>query len=143
MIRLYLAGASAEASLCASFMRRIRAAGIEITKDWTADVLATSSSDRDLGEHVRLRHATADVHGVTEADVTWAVLPSAATSKGMWFELGVAYAARRRVIVSGDWRQSIFTALAARKFDTHEEALAYLVSTYGRRPLPAPYSEMP
>jgi hypothetical protein len=139
MTRLYLAGASAEALLCQTYMQRLRAAGIEITKDWTTPL---PLPDREQSEHSRFRHAADDLHGVAEADVVWGVLPDVQT-RGMWFELGVAHALGRRLLLSGDWKQSIFTALAARRYDSHEEALGYLVETYGRRAVAGPYSEMP
>lgn len=130
MSTIYVAGASAEADFVSECIGRLMGAGMHITFDWTAPVRAARAAgkaDRDLVEHERARHAFTDLDAVHRAEFFWLVLPSNA-SHGCWVELGAALAHRKIVVVSGDWRRSIFTALAHHRFDTHEGAMAFLTS---------------
>ncbi len=73
-----------------------------------------------------LRFATNDLVGVTSADVVWFIMPAVKGSEGAPFEFGLAVGCNKRVVVSGYFRRLIFTTLAEQRFDTHDEALAWL-----------------
>lgn len=128
MTSIYVAGASAEVELVAGYIACLEAVGLHVTHDWTRAVresAAAGRTDRDLLESDRVTHASVDLDAVRRAELFWLVLPSS-TSCGCWVELGAALTHRKLTLVSGDWRPSIFTALADRRFDRHEEALAWL-----------------
>jgi hypothetical protein len=72
------------------------------------------------------RFALCDYTGVAVADVVWFVMPAQKGSEGAPFEFGLATGRNKRVIVSGDFRRLIFTTLAEQRFDSHDEALAWL-----------------
>jgi hypothetical protein len=129
---IYVAGASAEADIVAGYIEQLTDAGLTVTLDWTIHVRkcrAAGITDADLSRTERKWHAGADLDAVDRANFFWLVIPEK-PSLGCWTELGAALAVRDRnvVIVSGDWKRFIFTELAARRFDTHEEALAWLRS---------------
>jgi hypothetical protein len=128
-MRVYLAGASSEIDLCESFIRKLQTAGLEITFDWTAVIRATAggANPRDATENERHAWTVQDISGVRRSHVFWLLVPEK-HSIGCWAELGVAYEARRRIVISGDWRKSIFTSLAYVALDTHDEAFEYLVA---------------
>ena len=128
MTTVYVAGASAEAEMVAGYIAALERAGLVVTLNWTVPVLANRArglSDSNMSEADRARHAFVDLDGVARAEFFWLVLPRN-TSAGCWVELGHAIALRKIVIVSGDDRRSIFTALAHNEFKSHEEALAWL-----------------
>ena len=125
MTSVYVAGASKEAAEVASFIERLEAQGIHITYNWTRDVLSATKPDNELSEAERARLAFVDLDAITRAEDFWLILPSN-PSAGCWVELGAALAQRRIIIVSGDWKRSIFTALAVQRFDRHEEAWDWL-----------------
>lgn len=137
MKTIYVAGASAELDLVRGYIARLRDAGHEITFDWTGEVAQWGSSAAALTEEQRRGLAKKDIDAIMAAEVFWLLVPSAVT-QGAWIELGVALTrARLRgveevgfvgpVVVSGS-DACIFTLLADKRFETHDEALAFLVS---------------
>lgn len=98
---------------------------MHVTFDWTRAVLSATVPDRELTEADRARFAFVDLDGVYRAEWFWMLIP-ASPSVGSWCELGAALSDRKMVVVSGDWRRSIFTALAHHRFDTHEQAARFL-----------------
>ena len=56
------------------------------------------------------RFARADLRAVASADVVVFLADDEIVSRGMWVELGCAISCRRRTIVSGGAKLSIFTA---------------------------------
>ena len=131
MTHIYVAGASAEAELCASWMRRLEAAGHVITLDWTVDVLANRAlgvPDDALSWKDRYDYAHADLAAVLAADFLW-VIAHASGGCGQRVELGIALGLREtrmqyrpRIAVSGPVR-TIFGALVD-EYTTHEAAFA-------------------
>lgn len=128
-LRVYVAGASAEVDMVATFIGRLREAGVVITYDWTADVLTSRARgvrDEDLTPGVRQACATADLQGVAQADVMWLLTPANA-STGAWTELGFAIGTGTPLIISGEQaRRSIFTE-GRHCVATHEDALRHLL----------------
>lgn len=128
-MKVYLAGGSSEATLVASYAKLLRAAGIQITHDWTIQVLATPGGDRTLSPEARLDSALADLAGVAGADVFWLLCPER-PSFGAGVEFGHSLRARdshKVIVVSGPHvGASIFTELAHYSFATHDEARVWI-----------------
>lgn len=138
-MKIYIAGASAELDIVQGYMRRVRAAGWEVTHDWTAQVAearAANINDTNISDQEAAEHATDDlVKGVSAADLLWFIVPPKGRSAGSWVEYGFALAIvpflkeRKReytVVVSGDVAQSIFLRLSSYRFDSHEKACTFL-----------------
>ncbi len=69
-------------------------------------------------------------HGVQTCDLIWVLTPvSRHEGCGMWIELGMALALKKRVVVSGGQaRRSVFTELSEARFVEHEDAYNYILS---------------
>lgn len=128
MASVYVAGGSSEAELCASWMQRLRDAGHTIAVDWVANIRAVGDANpREASENDRYRWTEDDLDGASDADVFWLLVPEK-PSIGCWVELGwCSRVSGAQIIVSGDWRKSIFTSLADARYDTHDEAFAAIV----------------
>lgn len=140
---IYVAGASAQIERIEAFMVKLRAAGWRITFDWTVPVREVGNASPDDPE-IRRRAALADLEGVLTARVLWLVQPDAtSTSTGAWVELGSAITKRVlaekfdgigpvSVVASGSSRKCIFSDLADYRFQSHEDALEFIVKDLGR-----------
>lgn len=129
MRRLYIAGASQEYESISDLMRAAEKRGWTITYDWTKDVSesrACGFADDDFTDEKRRLLAGNDLAGIMTADIVWLVIPPKGRSEGCWFEVGYAYSMGKNVIASGAHHRSIFLALAEMRFNTHDEALAWL-----------------
>jgi hypothetical protein len=133
-VKIYLAGASAEASKCKALADWAQRFGHTITVAWWDQVLASKTHDRDLTAAAREEFAKLDTVGVVDADILWIAIPEE-RGIGAWIEFGIklgilflggSHRTREWIIASGDWRKTIFTSLAHERFDTHEEALVWL-----------------
>ena len=125
-MNIYLAAASSERALAASFMRRLEAAGHSIAMDWTVDMderAEAGLSDADLTDDERETYARADLEAVEVCDLLWLLAPEG-TSIGAWIEFGHALASLKATVVSGPHGRTIFSTLANERFATHEEAFA-------------------
>lgn len=130
MAKVYLAGGSSEVESCGWWMQRLKDAGHTVTHDWTASVRAAvlagrGANPRDAGDIERGLWVKEDFGGVESADIFWLLIPQAPTI-GAWAELGYASGLETSIIISGDWRKSIFTSLADVLCETHEEAFAII-----------------
>lgn len=129
---IYLAGGSSEASLVASYIAKVVAAGFRVTLDWTIPVLANGGSDVGLSEADRCAHVMADMIAIRKASIFWLLMPER-PSFGAGVELACATGSKGCVaVVSGNWRASIFTSLTDRRFRHHDDALAWLGADAGR-----------
>lgn len=134
-LRVYVAGGSSEVELVARYVAALRAAGVEITEDWSAAVLGWRSlGSPPLTAAQRAAHARADLEGIERADVVWWILPDA-LSEGSAFEAGYALGRAKRSVVSGAWAEHgrVFPSLLAELWSTHETALAAIVSLAAER----------
>jgi hypothetical protein len=123
---VYIAGGSTEMDLVAGYMNTLRAWGISITHDWIATIRTVGDANPRVASHrKRFQWSAQDVRGVMDAQIVWAILP-AKTSFGCAFEAGVAIGSGRDLIVSGDWRSTIFSAQARARFNEHDHALKWL-----------------
>jgi nucleoside 2-deoxyribosyltransferase len=121
-MKIYVCGGSAELAVVSAWMDALRDAGHEITHDWTEVVRAEGEGNpRDATHAQRSAWAEADLQGIGTADLVWGILPTT-SSFGCAFELGYAVALGKQVIVSGDWRRSIFSCRALLRFETHNIA---------------------
>lgn len=132
MTSVYVAGASSDLSAVDDWMSRLRTAGFAIALDWPANIRVVGDANpRHAAETDRLRWTLDDLEAAIASDVFWMIVPDGTTT-GAWCELGAVWSYRRYVtrapviIVSGDWRKTIFTSLADHRFDSHEEAFAWI-----------------
>ena len=123
-MKIYIAGASAEIETAIHWIRKCKEVGIEITHDWTLDVLASKQNPNQYSLPEKLRAcALNDYNGVIHADVFWA-LSTEGLSRGLHTEAGVALKRGGNItVVSGpDWQRNIFFYLFKYQFDSHETA---------------------
>lgn len=136
MIRVYVAGSSAEIERVERWSAALVAAGIEVVSSWPQNVRAVGSANpRDASREQRLAWTATCLVEVTTATVVWFLVPgSAAATRGAWAEIGFARgcshdpARRPRLVFSGDTKQSIFCALGD-EHDTDEAAFAAITGT--------------
>lgn len=128
---IYLAGASAEAAMIASYATALAQSGWTIAHAWWNDFLVgghTPGMDRDVSHEIRAMHAHDDFEGALSANYFWLLVPGATGSVGAWIEYGAAIGYQEPVvIVSGDWRRTIFTELADDRFATHGLAMTWFL----------------
>jgi len=139
-LRLYIATASNPLEEAERRIADARAAGFEITHDWTKDVRSAGNASLD-DPRIRTSAAKADLRGVETADVVWLIQPENA-STGAWVELGYAlalkeaenskHAAKRpRIVVSGASTRCIFADLADDRFTDHDDAFVFIRGMLG------------
>jgi len=122
--KIYVAGSSNEIGLIGDFMKIVREYGYQLTHDWTAETLWShpDPSDAELAACAQI-----DEDGVRSADILWYVVPAEGKSEGSSFELGVARALGKVILVSGTLdRHRIFPRLSPLRFSRHSEALECL-----------------
>ena len=135
-LRVYVAGASRDLERTRAFIRGAIDAyaelGLEIVHDWALEAarsFAAGDCDATLGPNERLRRAKRCLDAVAQADVVIVLLPDG-ESRGAWIELGAALVLARtgacRVVVSGDYRGTIFTELATAICEDDVEAMQWL-----------------
>ncbi len=106
-------------------MGLLRAEGVEISHDWTREVVA--HQDRPASDEELRCYATLDYDGVAEADVLLALTPPYKDwGCALWTELGIALAMGKMCLVTGPLRdRNIFAHLCFR-YETDDEAIAVL-----------------
>jgi hypothetical protein len=109
----------------------LRAAGVAITHDWTAQVIPHAErggTDRTLDPVERLDPALLDLAGVAGCDVFWLLMPARPSfGAGVEFAHALRPGRARVVVVSGPHAlNSIFTELAQYVFHTHDEARVWI-----------------
>jgi hypothetical protein len=125
-MKIYVCGGSSEMDLIASYMQKLRAMGHTITHDWVATIRAAGEANpRNATHKQRDKWSTEDLNGVNESSLMWVILP-AKTSFGCAFEAGYAVGMGENVIMSGDWRATIFSSKANARFNEHDHALEWI-----------------
>lgn len=136
MRRIYLAAASSTRETEAKpYIARLRAAGWDISFDWTIEVDAAEAHPTayEFMSENTLNNCDLDLRGVETADVVWVLAPSKpSTSTGAWVELGYAlglalargFDQRPYILVSGDYERCLFTRRADQLIADHEKAFA-------------------
>jgi|HubBroStandDraft_2_1064218.scaffolds.fasta_scaffold01184_5 hypothetical protein len=127
-MKIYVAGGSSELELVAGYMAKLRELGHIITHDWVATVRSTGDANpRTATQKQRLRWAGDDLRGIDAARIVWVILPITRPSFGCAFEAGYAVGqGLTDVIMSGDWRASIFSSQVEARFNEHDHALEWL-----------------
>lgn len=129
--RIYVASAVEQLVLVDHYVSRLKEAFFDVTYEWTADVRENGfKPDVDLSPTVRRFVAKMDSRGVSEANIVWVLTPAHKHQGcGMWVELGMALAQKKRVVLSGPLcRRTVFSELAEACFEEHEDAFSYLRS---------------
>ena len=112
--------------LVADYIRRLRDLGYTITHDWVSVIRAVGDANpRQATLRQRTKWSAEDMRGIEAAHMVWALLP-VKPSFGCAFEIGYAIGHGVDIIVSGDWRASIFTAHANAVFNEHDHAFEWL-----------------
>lgn len=112
------------------YVDRLREIGFVITYEWTKDIREGGfKPDSELSDTHRRYAARMDTHGVTTCDLLWVLTPTRKDQGcGMWVELGMAVALKKRVVVSGALaKRTVFTELCEAKFDEHEDAFRFII----------------
>lgn len=122
--RIYVACSSRDIERAERAISAIRAAGGEVTFDWTVDVrrYGSNAPNRETG----LRCATADLEGVATADVV--IVIDGEYSYGRIVEHGAALALRKPVVVSGAPQGRIWETLDAARVSGDAEAVILALS---------------
>lgn len=126
--RIYVACSSREIERAERAIAVIRAAGGEVTFDWTVDVRRYGSQAPDVA--TGLRCAMADLEGVTTANVV--LVLDGEYSYGRIVEHGAALALRKPVVVAGRPHGRIWETLEAARISGDDEA-AILALSLARR----------
>lgn len=133
---IYVAGATNEAKLIAELIEQLEnSKRYYCTLNWSKLVLDRIGEDvtkqQLYSDYDRGKLANMDRDAVLSARVMWLVVPET-ISYGCWAEWGIAIIDKnnkvnKHLIVSGNWKVSIFTEYAQAKYTTHNEALNYLI----------------
>lgn len=116
---VYIAGASSEITRARAARTQLLAGGLVVASTWP-DVVSKvgAANPRDASMAQLTQWALQDLAEVHDADVLWLLLPfSSHHTVGAWIELGAAYTAGKRIVMSGP-HHPIFTPVLA---DTHHE----------------------
>lgn len=126
LMKVYVCGGSSELEMVADRMRQLRELGHTITHDWIATIRSVGDANPRQATHkARLAWSSEDLRGIEEADIVWCLLPTK-TSFGCAFEAGYAIGHGQHIIMSGDWRASIFSSQAGACFNEHDHAFEWL-----------------
>jgi hypothetical protein len=135
VLSVYVSGASSEWQRVASVVERLEASGlIEVPCKWWIDASQWSGRDHERSSHERIRLTRELFAAIDASDVFLLLAPSHGhTSRMAWAELGYALNSSYglRVIVSGNYAQTICTALADTHFHTDDDAISAVISLAG------------
>lgn len=121
--RIYVAGSSAQLERARAAMDALKERGYLVAHDWVTEVEKVGSANPpDAPMAKQAAWAREDLQGVLFADYLWLLMP-AEEGWGAAVELGYALANSVPVIISGLHNRSIFSSLAAERFDRDDQAL--------------------
>lgn len=138
MAIVYVAGSSGDLERARTIMDLVRATpSLSLAHDWIAEFQAEPVSDDRLSRRDAVKYAAGDLSHVVRADVVWLLAPAKPT-RGAWVEFGYALGLygglpSKLIVVSGEYTQSIFCALAM-EFADDDAAFDAIVAWEGRRP---------
>jgi nucleoside 2-deoxyribosyltransferase len=135
--RVYIAGASTEDQIwrVMRWSARCRDAGLTVVQSWPDNVQrAGAGNPRDASADDRRSWSAQCLAELRSARALWLLVPPTdMATRGMWVELGYAYAGAQLIVSSGDTRQSIFGALGV-EYENDEQAFEALCLVAARRP---------
>lgn len=121
--RVYVAAAQEDYLRARAAIELITKLGGVVTHDWTYEVEV--SRDRPPSPAERATYARLDLDGVHSADVVLCLTPETpAHGCGLYAELGMGVALRKRVIVTGTLRARCIFAELAEMYRTDVEGVA-------------------
>lgn len=124
--QVYVAAASSELQRAEGAIQALRDLGHTVVHDWPAEVRRVGSANPTDAAYVsRRKWAIQDFDGVMSCQVFWLLMPHAegfGAGVELGYALGMKYPAPR-IIVSGPYRRSIFTALVTECYPTDVAAL--------------------
>lgn len=113
--RVYIAAASvpSEIERVERWAAQLKEIGVEIVSTWPQNIRDVGTANpRDATREQRMEWAETCADQVAMANALWLMCPPlGVTTRGAWFELGIAYACNMPIVCSGDTEQTIFTAL--------------------------------
>lgn len=131
-MKIYVAASSAEIDRAERMISRLKAAGHEITEDWTVTIRTVGLANQGLSPERRRECADADFKGVASADRVVILVPRApVVTQGAWWEGGVADALEIPTLAVGrkeDRDRNIFLS-RCREVDTDDEVLVWLAES--------------
>lgn len=130
--RVYIAGASSEVTRARAARTQLEAGGLTVTSTWP-DVIEQvgQNNPRDASISDLARWALTDLAELHAADALWLLLPfGQTTTVGAWIELGVAFEARKAIIMSGPHRPIFTPVLADHHFELDHDAGRLLVEKH-------------
>jgi hypothetical protein len=115
-VNVYVASSQHECDRASAFMAQARAAGCEVSHDWTVEVTGSPAAT----DAARFRAAALDYVGVRDAEAVIILGPTRDDwGCAMWTELGIALACGKLCIVVNGGR-NIFSHLCIRALDDSE-----------------------
>lgn len=131
-MKVYLAGASSELPRVLKYVAELEQRGVTLSYPWWQAVQKHGpGNDGALSQDAQERYAKADLAGVLDADVVWALWPNA-RSMGAPFEVGYAIANGLPVVATGERaHECIFLALATHRGASDEEGMAVVLRLLG------------
>jgi hypothetical protein len=128
-MKIYIAASSNDITRAALWHEKAKAANIETTSTWLEIIESVGNANpRDVTAKQRADRAFDDLFGVHRADLFWLLVPSLdKPTRGAWIEFGSAQAKGKRIVCSGDTKQSIFCAVGT-EFERDEDAFAYVLT---------------
>lgn len=131
-IRVYVAASSAEIPRAKKWIAALREAGVFVTSKWPEIIEKVGDANpRDATHEQRKGWAWADLVDVKDANLLWLLAPepNGGSARGAYVELGYARALGLSLMISGDTKQSIFTALGV-EHETDDAAFAEIVDRH-------------
>lgn len=131
-MKIYVAASSIEIDRAERMISRLKAAGHEITEDWTVKIRQVGLANQGLTPELRREAADADFRGVAAADRVVILVPKTpVVTQGAWWEGGVADALDIETIAAGrkeDRDRNIFLSRCI-EVDTDDEVFARLAES--------------
>lgn len=133
-MKVYIAAASAEIARAERVAAKLTSAGIEVTSSWMANVRKVGAANpRDASREQRRAWANGCLAEVAKSDVVLLLMPPIGTETiGAYWEAGFALGdisqtgLDRRIVISGDTKRSVFSALGE-EYETDDEAIQAII----------------
>lgn len=127
-MKVYIAAASAEIERAERVAGKLAAAGIQITSSWMRQVRrAGAANPREASSGQRRTLAVGCLSEVGDSDVVLLLMPPVGTETiGAYWEAGYARSLSARIILSGDTKRSVFSALGE-EYETDDEAIQAII----------------